>query len=664
MGMPKKVRKAVESKCTVAEGKFRYIFLPLALLLVVWHLVPLYMWSPSLWGIHSLYFFPRWLCGILILIAVDFFIPPVNNFVLKLFDSLLDFVQKIPSQIGKRRFFLVCGILSLPVFWLLKTKLFLLGDGYLKISDVVSGRLTYTEPLDGIIHHQFYLLLNTLHPGINPSFSYTILSVLGGGIFIFLILELSDLLGETTFTKILIFSSLFTLASLELFFGYVESYSILLVGLTLFILLSLLYLNDKINIIFVFLVLCFSIGIHVSAIVLIPAFLYLIYWKWRKREKRYFDPFSAISLLGCLAITFAAIWKVFLMEGPNNRFGQFIPLYSAIGNKFTLFSPAHIGEMVNQLLLVSPVGILLFLFFLYYMLKSKSFRDPFLNFLLISALAGLFLIFVYNAHLGIADWDLRSLPGIFVSLLGMLLFLRWGSRWVRFKNYGLILIAVSLFHLIPWILLNANAQMSLDRYIMSTLHDPHLLYVRGGGIWRAGRVVVQAGFPERAVELLKEGMERDPEEIGNYSYIAVILSGQKRWDESIYYLQKALKVEPNSRIIRSHLARIYLIKGELDQAISALGDAQLAQPSDSILVLDLAKPLIKGNRLKEAKQILQNYLEKNEGTASLHGLWGLILFMQKDTTDAQTEWEEALRLNPNEPVSLKGMKELEKTRVK
>jgi Flp pilus assembly protein TadD len=662
--MPKKEKKKAESKGVLTEGNFRYIFLPLVLLLVVWHVVPIYRWSLSLWGIHSLYFFPHWLGWVLTFIVFAFFVPQVNDFLLKLFDSLLGFVQEVPSRIGKRQLFLLCGILSLPVFWLFRTRLFLLGDGYLKISEVVSGRLTHTEPLDGIIHHQFYLFLNTIRPGIDPSFAYTILSVLGGGIFIFLILQLSDLLGETTFIKVLIFSSLLTLASIELFFGYVESYTILLVGLTLFILLSHLYLKDKVNVIFVFIVLCFCIGVHVSSIVLMPAFCYLMYWKWRKKGKGYFDPFSAISLLGCLAIIFAAIWKVFLMEGPNNRFGQFIPLYSAIGNKFTLFSSAHMAEMINQLLLVSPVGILLFLFFLIFMVKSKSFRDPFLNFLLISALVGLFLVFVYNAHLGIADWDLRSLPGIFVSLMGMLLFVRWGSRWTRFKNYGLILIAVSFFHLIPWILLNANAQMSLDRYVRSTLHDPHLLYVRGGGIWRAGRVVVQAGFPERAVELLKEGIEREPEEIGNYSFLAVILSGQKRWDESIYYLQKALKVEPQSRIIRSHLARIYLIKGELDRAISSLGDAQLAQPSDSILVLDLAKPLIKGNRLKEAKQILQNYLDKNQGTAPLHGLLGMILFMQKDSTGAQAEWEEALKLNPNEPVSQKGMKELEKTKAR
>ncbi len=662
--MPKKEKKKPESKSAVIECKFKYLFLPLALLLVVWHLVPIYRWTPSLWGIHSLYFFPHWVGGILILIAVAFFIPQVNDFLLKLIDAFLGFLRKITGRIGKRRLFLLCGILSLPVFWLLRTKLFLLGDGYLKISDVVSGRLTHTEPLDGIIHHQFYLFLNFIRPGIDPSFSYIIISLLCGGIFVFLTLKLADLLGETAFAKILVFFSLFSLASIELFFGYVESYTILLVGLALFVLLSFFYLQDKLNIIFVFLVLCFSIGVHVSAIVLIPSFLYLMFWKWKRERKKFFNLPAIISILGCLIIMFANVWKVFLTEGEGNKFGQFIPLYTASGNKFTLFSLAHIGELINQLLLVSPVGILLFLFFLFYMVRSKSFRDPFLNFLLISALTSLFLIFVYNAHLGIADWDLRSLPGIFVSLLGMLLFVRWGSRWARFKNYGLILIAVSFFHLIPWILLNANAQMSLDRYAMSTLHDPHLLYVRGGGIWRAGRVVEQAGFPDRAIEILEYGIEKDPEEIGSYSYLAVVLSALKKWDEAIFYLQKALKMDPLSKSIRSHIANLYLLKGEPDKAISYINKMKLDQPSDSLFVIDLVKPLLNAHRFQESKHMLQDYLKKNPEDATFHGLLGMVLFLQNDKTTAQTEWEEALKLNPNEPVSQKGMKELEKTKAR
>ncbi len=648
----------------VTEGIFQYVFMPGLLILVICHWLSLFWMTPVLWGIHSLYFFPRWVGWVLTLVTISFFIPPANKFWLKLFESFLGFLWRFFSKINKRRLYLAASLLSLPVFWLFRTKLFLLGDGYLKLSNVTAGVITATEPLDGILHHQFYLLLTYFSPGINPSYSYTIPSVLCGGVFIYLILRMSDLLGETAFEKVLIFISLLTIGSLELFFGYVESYTILLTVLTLFVLLSILYLKNRINIIFPFLALCFGIGIHVSSIVFIPALFYLMFWKWRREGKDFFTVFSVISILGCLVVIFLAFWYVFLSEGEGNSFEQFIPLFSSAATKFTLFSPAHLNEIVNQLLLVSLVGILLFLFFLFYVVKYKFLRNPIINYLLLSSLAGLFLIFVYNAHLGIADWDLRSLPGIFVTLAGILLFIKWGNQWSKFANYGLILIAVSFFHVIPWIALNTNTRMSVDRYVMTSINDPHLLSVRGGGIWRAARALVHAGFQERAIDIFKYGIEKDPTEIANYSYIAIYLSSQKRWDEAIVYLQKALKMEPQSKMVRSHLVDLFLLKGETDKALFYLDNIKLDQPSDSTLVVNLARPLLRAERFGETKQILQDYLNKNPGTAAIHGLMGMVLFFEKDESSAQKEWEKALRLNPNESVSLKGIKKLKKIKEK
>jgi Flp pilus assembly protein TadD len=407
-----------------------------------------------------------------------------------------------------------------------------------------------------------------------------------------------------------------------------------------------------------------SIGIHVSAIVFIPALFYLMFWKWRREGKGFFSVFSVISILGSLVVIFLALWYVFLNEGEGNSFEQFIPLFSSAATKFTLFSPAHLNEMTNQLLLVSPVGIFLFLFFLFYVVKYKYLRDPIINYLLLSSLAGLFLIFVYNAHLGIADWDLRSLPGIFVTLVGVFLFIKWGNQWPRFKNYGLILIAVSFFHVIPWIALNASTRMSVNRYVMTSMNDPHLLYVKGGGIWRAGRALVQAGFQERAIDIFEYGIEKDPTQVANYSYIAIYLSTQRKWDEAIVYLQKGLKVDPQSRSVRSHLVDIFLLKGEVDKALFYLDNIKLDQPEDSALVVSLARPLLRAERFGETKQLLQDYLNKNQGTAAIHGLMGMILFFERDESSARIEWEKALKLNPNESVSLKGMKELRKIQGK
>lgn len=130
-------------------------------------------------------------------------------------------VKKLLLRVKKNHLFAITSLLSIMLFWLLRTKCFLWGDGYVKADDLFRGRIIPTEPLDGIIHVGFYRLLTTISPGINPSYSYTILSVVCGGVFVFLILSLSYLLGKTTFQRILIFCALFTLGSKELFFGYV-----------------------------------------------------------------------------------------------------------------------------------------------------------------------------------------------------------------------------------------------------------------------------------------------------------------------------------------------------------------------------------------------------------------------------------------------------------
>lgn len=677
--MKKAKTKKLKPQDFASDNVFRYVFMPILLLLVMSHLLSTYWSTPFLWGIHHLYFFPRWVGWVLIIMTISFFVPPVNSFLLKFFESVFSVLWKnfvrilyLETKIKKYQLFAMTSFLAIPLFWALRTKFFLLGDGYFKLATVSSGVITPTEPLDGIIHHQFYRLLTSISPGIDPSFSYTILSVACGGMFVFLILCLSDLLGGTAFKKVLIFSSLLTLGSIELFFGYVESYTILLVGLTLFILFSILYIQGKANIILSFLVLGFSIGVHVSAIVFIPALLYVIFWKWKKEKWRSIDIFTLLSLLGCLAIIFLAMSKVFLMEGEGNRFGQFLPVLPSAKTGFTMFCGAHFWEFINQLLLISPVGTLLFLFFLFYTLKFKTFtvrlrsrslskvegKDPILNFLLISSLLGLLLVFIYNGRLGNADWDLRSFAGIFFTLFGMLIFVKWGSQWSRFKNYGLILIAVSFFHTIPWIMVNANRQMSVDRYIMTSTHDRHNLSTKGGGMWRMARVLWMAGLIKERDEILKEGIKRNPFELGCYFLLAQSLNLQRKYDEAIFYLEEALKVRPDSKEIRLNLGQTYVNNNELEKAIFHMEKIKGEYECDSAFVISLATAYMGAKRLKDAKNILQECLSKNQESATIRGLLGTIFFVQRDIPNAKKEWQIALKLNPGEPRAQEGIEKI------
>ena len=662
--MKKAKTKGLESAEIISETSFKWIFLPLLLLIVISHLFSVYWWTPFLWGIHGLYFFPRWVGWTLTIIALSVFIPLVNDFILKLAQSIFSVLEQFFFKIKKKQLFAIISLVSIPLFWLLRTKYYLWGDGYFKIDDLYRGAIIPTEPLDGIIHVGFYRLLTTLSPSINPSFSYSILSVACGGIYVFLILSLSDRLGKTTFQRILIFSALMTLGSLELFFGYAESYTILSMSLTLFVLSSILYIQHKISIIFSFLTLVLSISLHVSAIVFVPTLLYLVFWKWHS-EKRKLPEFTAIlSLVGCSIIVFLAVWKVFLMKGPGNRFGQFVPILTSDKTDFTMFCKAHLMEFINQVLLLSPVGMFLFLFFLYFTLKLKSFKDPLLNFLLLSSLLGLFLIFIYNSRLGSADWDLRAFPGVFFTLCGILLFIKWGSQWSKFKYYGLILMAVSFFHTAPWILLNADRQMSVDRYVLTSTSDPHLLT---GGMWRIARVLEIAGLRQVGDELLKEGIRKNPWELPCYSILAKSLNLQGKHDEAIFYLESALKLKPDSKDTRFLLGQTYMKKNDLGKAIFHLEKIKGEYEKDSLFVINLATAYMKADRLEEAKNLMQEFLNRNsemgsrgQESATMRRLLGGIFFVQRDYPNAKREWEIALKLNPDEALAKKGMEELRK----
>ncbi len=658
--MKKAETKKSQPPNLVSDKTFTYLFLPVLLLLVIAHLLSTYWRTPFLWGIHHLYFFPGWVGWALTIVIIGLFVPTVNSFMLKFFQSVFSALEKIFAKIRKYPFFAIVSLLSIPLFWSLRTKLFLLGDGYFILERLSGGRIMPTEWLDGTIHLEFYRILSMISPDIDPSFSYSIPSVVCGGIFVFLILTLSDLLGKTKFQKVLIFSVLLTLGSIELFFGYVESYTILLVSLTLFILFSVRYLQGRASIIFSLLALILSIGLHISAVVFVPSFFYVVLWKWRSGRKKLLDIFTLLSVLGCLGMICFVIWKVFFLKGEGGGFSRFHPLLPSARTDFTLFCGAHIGEFANQLLLISPVGTLLFLFFLFYTLKLKSFKDPILNFLLISSLLSLLLVFIYNCHWGSFDWDLMSFPGIFFTLFGILLFVKWGSEWKEFKNYGLILIAVSFFHTVPWILVNADRQRSVDRYVLTAENDRHLLCARGGGMWRVARVVGHAGFTEKAEEILKRGIKRNPEELGCYSYLAKILCNQERYDEAIFYLERGLQLKPHSTALRFSLGQTYLRKENLQKAIFHLEKIKEEHGNDSVFVINLSKAYLKTQRPEYAKNILQDFLVKNQESATMRGLLGISFFLLRDFSNAKKEWEKALKLNPDEPHAKTGLEELRK----
>jgi len=652
--------KNTQAKVSFPEWGFKYVFLPVLLALVVAHLFASYFGVSFMWGIHHLHFFPKWVGWISTFAVILFFIPCINSFMLKVFESIFMKFKGVFSKTEKHSLYILLSLLCLPAFWLLRTKLYLLGDGYFKIRALPSGDLVPTEWLDGVVHLEFYRLLSRISPDLDPSCSYSVLSVLCGGVFVFLILVLSDLLGKTNFQKVLIFSLLFSLGSIQLFFGYVESYTLLLVGLTSFLLFSVLHLRGKASIMLPLITLVLNIGFHVSALVLVPTFFYLLFGKSQKERKGPVYLLTVVSLIVCFVLIFLAIWKVFFLGAEGGGFSRFLPLFPSAKTAFTMFCGEHISEFANQLLLISPAGILSFLFFLFYMVKYKDLKDPLLNSLLISSVFSLIFIFIYDSKLGRMDWDLRSFPGIFFTLLGILLFMRYGNQWRRFRNYGLILIMVSFFHTVPWVLVNANRQMSVDRYLLIAKDDPHAQGKDDLGVWRVGRILDYAGLPEEAEEVFKHGLDKNPTDLGNYSFFGKHYFEQGNYDQAILYLKKAIKLEPRSHTIRFLLGRAYAKKMDYQKALPHLEMVKDTYGDDPLLVRDLAMAYLVSSRAEDAEGILKEFLTKNPESGLIHGLLGTTFFLLGDTSSARREWELASKLTPDESYARNALEMLRK----
>jgi hypothetical protein len=198
------------------------------ILLLQWWLIPRLPEEVArkwFWALSASRSFPAWFQLVFPLLLI---LAPVS----RLAGALAAIARLDPSHLFKSLVLSVCGI---SLFWWLRVRCLELGDAELIMEHFVS-LTTYAsirEPLESVTHTDFARLL--FHAwGIHPQVSFQVLTCLWGG-FILLLGGLGlarwnpgkeSFLGWTGF--------LFLVGPAHLFFGYIEWYTQLAVGLILF----------------------------------------------------------------------------------------------------------------------------------------------------------------------------------------------------------------------------------------------------------------------------------------------------------------------------------------------------------------------------------------------------------------------------------------------
>lgn len=375
-----------------------------------------------------------------------------------------------PGWLGRALPLVIAGLSVIP-FYLFRIRHLRWGDAYILANAIPHPdvQLTYVwqAPLDVFLHARLWQLADRLWGWPDPLPVYWAVSTLCGAVFVWAALRLAASLGRDAAERLLTVGLLLTLGTMQLFFGYIENYSIMAVGVTLFLWLGLRTLRDGLPLAWPATALALTHAFHPSTIILAPGLLYLAYLLHRQGRA------SARQLLASMAVPYVivlvgvfalmtagqhgldALLGVDAPGGADRRW--FVPLFAVTTRweHYTMFSLAHLLDILNQQLLSAPAIWPALILTAVLGWRALPRQDGVFRWLALLALLYLFLTLVWNPDYGgQRDWDLFSPAALPAAVLLAHVLGRALPDRAMLAAAGWALIAAQAFHTLAWIYQN------------------------------------------------------------------------------------------------------------------------------------------------------------------------------------------------------------------
>lgn len=368
------------------------------------------------------------------------------------------------------------------------------GDAFLLSKAIAwpdpAQRLTYSwqAPLDVFLHSQIWLHWHEPLHWKNAIPVYRLLSPIAGLLYLLAVLLLAS--ASQIAPAWLTFGLLSSLGLLQLFFGYIENYSFMVVGVLAYLWLALAVLAGQKPLWLAATMLAITHATHPSTIILAPSLLYCGWQITEKSPKRNQWRRSnvlqialpmlvvATAILVLMATGEHGLDALFTTDRPGGSDASFfVPLWnvSSRWQHYTMFSWAHLRDFLNEQMLVAPVVLPSLLCLFGWRLVIRDWKLDFctpqspisnhqsqlvakqLLFLAIAAICYLLFTWVWNPDYGgQRDWDLFSPAGLPITLL-LILLLPQLLPTRRYLLAGAIpLIMVQWLHTAAWIYQNTQ----------------------------------------------------------------------------------------------------------------------------------------------------------------------------------------------------------------
>ena len=429
-----------------------YGLIPVAVLFLLGHLVGL----KYLWGMNFTRFLPGLAAPFLVLIVAATFHPGLSAIISEALNSF-----RVSDNEGRLRgatFFVPFAILMFILFFSFPSGTVFLGDGNLRVNQIGHEEtFLITEMLDFFLHSQLHRLF--LEPiDLSVVDTYRVFSALCGIIYIIGLYKLAVYMNpkQSLITFLLMFSSGVTV----LFFGYVESYS-LIAALLPAIMLSALKVIDGRKPRKEF-ILWFVIGVlvhSVAAILLGGALLVIMLTNQNADPNR-----KPVLALGAVAVAGIVLLYVAYLFGWMNVNYYLMPILPVPDFQHSILSVNHYLNLLNWLLVAAvPFLALAPTIIAKPTLAAISSNKRVQLALGLAVPAALFMFFFIPRLGGPRDWDIFALAAYMLVPAALIVFFE--TRSSRLPSIVIPVIAISIFTTVSFVAVNYSVARSTDRFV-------------------------------------------------------------------------------------------------------------------------------------------------------------------------------------------------------
>ena len=544
-------------------------------------------------------------------------------------------------------------LLALVIFWLARIRHVLLGDGLVVIEQPPgTGGIHGFEPLTSLVQDGVFKLVRAAADPRYPEWqliwtAVALVSIVCGALFVPVAWRLagaiegrgaraepvdgSDSVGQPSdsgaarsrrWAQALVFAVLLSQGYVELFCGYVENYAPVVLANGLVLLTGLRYARGQGSLLAAGAAVVLAVGFHFSAAALIPAWVLIALWGMvrapdRARARR--DVALTLGLALALTVALTLIRPGYLM--PRSLWDvSVLAVGGRQGDPHYLLSWNHLRDFVNEQVLSGPLGFVAFLGGLAVTAARGSWRRPDVAFAITAGLGcTVACVLAGDSNLGYArNWDLLAPAGVIFIGAGLMLVRPLFDQARIWRQVLVLSVALSVFHTLPWILVNASESRGV-----------------------------------RWFETLPLGRGRTESTIGLW------YAFRGRVDLAEQWLGRSLDRNPSNTRAHYFLGELYLATGRPERACLAFQSALGLRPDKDEYRLELARALALTGRWTEARATIQPILQRDPARAAVWAFDGILLFGGGQVEEARAAIGQALRLEPGDSLYARVLTEID-----